>query len=270
MINACIVLYKCTLSQSATYQSIIDNKKTGFFNSIYIYCNSPGLLDASNLPSNIVVVENDRNQMLEPNYRHFITRSKLEGVDYVCLFDQDTVIPNCYYSELSLIVSGKYARYQALYPQVVNNGRAISPMSLKRGQPKTPITNAGDIKASFIGINSGAVLNLDFKSTYDLLDSRFPLDYLDYVVSKKLLINGGGVYLMNSVIEHDLSVSSSERINTVRAESILMSEKRYIDIYGDKKDKYYLLFKMITRIIYSIIDRNYKYSTMSLWNSLWK
>lgn len=268
MINACIVLYKCKLSESITYQSLSD-RGISFFNKIYIYSNTKNSIDIDVIPDNIIIFENENNKYLEENYRFFLDACYASNIDYVCFFDQDSCIPESYFYEIeSKIKNG--IDFLALYPKIRSNDNYVSPCELVDFQPRNIIIKIGRIKQKFIGINSCCVLNIKAVDFRDILDSRFPLDYLDYVVSYKISECQGDIYLLDCDIEHDLSVASNNKINDIRAISILSSEKRFIRIYGTKKALLLLELKNIARLLYSILNKNYKYSAKSLWEIISK
>lgn len=268
MINACIVLYKCKISESITYRSILE-RGVSFFNNIYVYANTEKLIDIDVIPENVIIIENKNNKFLEENYRHFLESCYSSNIDYVCFFDQDSCLPECYFHEVESKIKNEI-NFLALYPKIRSNKNYVSPCELVDFQPGKVITKPGKISQKFIGINSCCVLNIKTIDFRNILDPRFPLDYLDYVVSYKISECQNDVYLLNCDIEHDLSVSSNNKINSVRAVSILNSEKRFIKIYGSKKALFLLNIKNVVRFLYSILNKNYKYSARDLWEIIIK
>lgn len=265
-INACIVLYGTKISDSETYKTMKKYDSLKFFEKIFIYCNSDNLIDIEKcyLPSNFVIIQNSVNNFLFENYTDALNRSIESGVDYLITLDQDSKIPKDYFQKLTINII-KYPLATVFYPRIINESKStLSPIFHSKKFLTKNIDQQSFSSVKYVAINSCSVLKVTDFNRYDLLDSDFPLDYLDHMICYNIYIKGLTFVIIDSNVIHNLSVNTNLHIPEGRALSILRSEKLFICKSSGKKARIFYNIKMFLRLCYALFNRNYKYSPLTI------
>jgi hypothetical protein len=82
-----------------------------------------------------------------------------------------------------------------------------------------------------MAINSGSLIRVSFLEKIKGFNNDFPLDYLDHWLFHEIFSNDYKVMVMESSLNHDLSVMNYENVSMNRYRSILDSEIRYYKNY---------------------------------------
>ncbi|MGK0256458.1 hypothetical protein [Shewanella sp. Arc9-LZ] len=164
----------------------------------------------------IEIVKSLENKALPIIYNRFLLE---QDSDYAILLDQDSIIEDDYISEINQVINDM--NVYLLLPKVVHGDTLVSPGRLRLffgTLDPTLKDRKGIIKdRDIVAINSGLVVKVelvkkdiikyDERLKFYFTDTKFLLDY------NKL---GFGIYLLESVISHDLSELSDSN-NTSRA-----------------------------------------------------
>lgn len=228
-----LVIYNQKIEDSPTFQSISNYLKGKFDVIIYDNSQTPQIVDPNKYNFPINYVHDSRNLGIASAYQYALDETKN---DWLVLLDQDTHLTVDYFNELNeslLKIDGKSV---VVVPQVRAGGKIVSPASNINFTFESNHLTQGQQIETVTGINSGACFKVSWLRTIGGFNQQFPLDYLDHWLFFSVYQSGHVVYLMNVVIEHDLSVMDYNNISLDRYISISESENRYYSSY--KKDQY--------------------------------
>ena len=231
-----ILLYKTQLDRSKTYQSfIIHSKKLKQQFELLIYNNSPEIhIEPS---KSFTLFNADKNNMLTSAYNMALSLANKNGAEWLLLLDQDTELTSEYFELLSKFLSENIdENIAAIVPFLEENNIQLSPHKLI-------LFNNMAIKAQHAGIqnnkttalNTLTLVRTDFMNRIGGFSSKFPLDMLDYWLYSKIQQNTQKVFVLNTRIKHNLTVSNFEKNmslsrydNLLKAEKELMYELGYL------------------------------------------
>jgi len=87
--------------------------------------------------------------------------------------------------------------------------------------------------------------------------AEFPLDYLDHATFAELQAQGGRVYVLQSVLEHELS-SNTERPSAAaarRQHMVLHAEQRFYARYGTPKQRWLRRVRLLKAVAGRLLRR---------------
>ncbi|MHC5229584.1 glycosyltransferase [Enterococcus sp. LJL99] len=151
------------------------------------------------------------------------------NADFLLLLDQDTLLSEDYIAKIEQLHPQN--DIGAFVPIVQCKGRQISPVfndDYVSGQSSFP--KAGKYEA-VMAINSGTVLP---KETLELLGEfnlDFPLDYLDHWLFWEIGQKQKKIKVLDTILEHDLSVLNYRTVTIGRYESIISAETLFYKKY---------------------------------------
>ena len=248
MIQICLVLYNCSLAESRAVQSLVSlNKKIQQF-SVNIYLNGNCKVNCEYSQENFCIIDNNKqNLYLLPNYYKCIDEAYKSRKKWIAFFDQDTEISLDYINTLLKSIK-TFESSIAFYPFLKSADSIISPIKLKYGIALFPnALDAGEQNSiDLVALNSGSVYNIDFIKSLGIIDENFKLDYLDIYISYRVFRSKKSFVVMDTVLEHDLSILNDKPIGAIRDESILSAQYHYYKKYRNKFS--YLLYK--TGLVY--------------------
>lgn len=221
-----LVLYKTKLENSESYKTFSKNVHKLFVTyELLIYNNSQEIIVPEN--NNYTVFNAPQNNMLACAYNYALGIAIHKQCSWLLLLDQDTNLIAEYFSELNYVLSTNLdSNIAAIIPQLKNEDKYLSPVSYSSvfgfwGITKH-IEKSGMIKNKTIAaFNSGSLFSICFLQRLNGFPEKFPLDMLDVSIFYNLSKNKASFYLLNVVMEHDLSVL--DYINN-------MTKKRYDSI----------------------------------------
>jgi GT2 family glycosyltransferase len=233
-----LVLYKTKLSDSVTFQSL---KTAAFYykHSIFVmvYDNSPEpcMLEQFQTDGNMTIqyIHNSSNPGLSLAYNKGITIAKGKSVKWILLLDQDTHLSKDYLSVFFNSVYEKlFENAVCALPKVVSmdEGNVISPIRIYFGAIFRPlkVIKPGISKETVTGINSGTFLSVAFIDELGGFSSQYKLDMLDHWYFSEIAKAKQKVFILSSVIRHNLSINFFEREVTIaRYKDILNAEKKF-------------------------------------------
>lgn len=232
-----IVLYKQVISQSKTYRSLINSLtciRNGTELEVILYDNSPEKQDipALELPNiKLTYIHDKRNIGIASAYNFALGVAQDNGSNWLMLLDHDTELTDDYFAELNVIDSLE-SDICAVVPKITCESIMISPFysdSIRPLQGDKP--QSGLQTKPIVAINSGAVIRISFLKEIGGFNSQFPLDYLDHWLFHEINSKGFKVWLMETHLEHELSVMDYSRVSLERYKSILDSEILFYSRY---------------------------------------
>jgi len=194
---------------------------------LFIYDNSP---IRSELPDGIPVpftaVHNPSNGGLFAAYDAALKMAGQGGQEWLMLLDQDTVIDENYLNAVrrTLPQVARQRECAALVPQLISNGKKVSPARVLRWGRMKFITKPGRSDGETTALNSGAVLRCSAIQQIGGFNPQFWLDYLDHWMFNRLCQAGFSLYVLDAVLTHSLSVRNTGTMNPTRYENILAAE----------------------------------------------
>jgi GT2 family glycosyltransferase len=248
-ITAVIVIYKQSPSECKTLNTLssslaaIDSKRMSGIEFI-VYDNSPSKhdLNPSDYPGlTISYVHDSRNLGIATAYNYALSIGRQNEGDWVLLFDHDTEVTPDYIDKI-FQYEDVNQNVAALVPQVIsgvesivispvrsNSLRAIQNNSLKPGLSEEPL----------MAINSGALVRIKVLEDIGGFNNDFPLDYLDHWLFHEIYEKGYYVWVIDTILNHDLSVMDYNNISLERYKSISDAEMNFYKIYKPSLYKAY-------------------------------
>ncbi len=225
-----LVIYKKTLQECASYQSWLRLEKKGQV-QLLIYNNSAEI----EIPaSNDYWVENaSTNGMLAGAYNYAWGVAKEKNIDWLLLLDDDTCVNDAYWHEVTTLVERfeQETEVAMLLPRFLHNGVQMVPYTYNptyfhewKKHILSPDTLTHDCLFTF---NSGIVLKRRVIDAIGGFSTRYPLDYQDVDYLLRIHRKGGAGYVLEAVLEHDLSVwNYAKYMNPTRYQSIIDAQKQ--------------------------------------------
>jgi GT2 family glycosyltransferase len=242
-ITMVVVLYKQRLEESKTFQTL---KKTWFRQKehlkdieLILYDNSLesqefNPQDYEGIP--VSYHHDPRNLGIVTAYNFAWAHAKSNKSQWLLLLDHDTELTNAYLDEI-VNLSELTDDIAAIVPKINSENTMISPVysdtlrPLKEARPVEGIQ-----EKPIMAINSGALIRVSFLNQIGGFNSSFALDYLDHWLFYEIYANGNKVMVLNTTLEHELSVMDYSRVSLERYKSIIDSEMNFYLNY--KKDLY--------------------------------
>ncbi|SHP77850.1 rhamnosyltransferase [Mycobacteroides abscessus subsp. abscessus] len=236
-ITIIMVLYKQNINESKTFKTL--NKAFRNHSELLdqiefvVYDNSPESQSLSDKKKwgKVQYVHDPRNLGISTAYNYAYQTAKVNGSQWVLLLDHDTELTEDYVNQISsnLEIDLEVA---AVVPRIFSGQTLISPVVANTLRPlKTDSLQAGLYSSPIMAINSGSLIRVSFLEKIKGFNNDFPLDYLDHWLFHEIFSNGYKVMVMESSLNHDLSVMNYENVSISRYRSILDSEIRYYKIY---------------------------------------
>lgn len=264
-----IVLYQQELEECLTFQSLqrnLFNHKSSLEDiEVIIYDNSPEKQQIGQYGEvKLRYVHDERNSGICAAYNYAWTIANENKSEWLLLLDHDTEVTEEYIDQV-IGLPQQEAVVAAVVPRILTKDTFISPVyanSLRPLQEEKPGVGIQD--KSIMAINSGALIRVDFLNKIKGFNNQFPLDYLDHWLFHEIYANGYVVSVLNTVLQHDLSVMDYTNVSLNRYKSILDSE---INFYRNYKKDLYPAYKkqLMKRIIKQLlVVKNKKIALYSL------
>lgn len=161
-----------------------------------------------------------------------IALERMGEAQWLILLDHDTAITSAYLQEVFQQSQHVPQDCVALCPQVFEEKRQISPIQAnqyinRHFQTLTP----GLYQQRVMAINSATVFRKSFLLQLGGFNTQFPLDFLDHWLFFEIFQQQKSVYVLESKLQHELSVMHYESMTTKRYRSILQAERNYYQNY---------------------------------------
>lgn len=242
-ITMVVVLFNQKPEESKTFITLKQTlfaKKEGLRDiELILYDNSPEKQAFSPLDYegvHITYVHDSRNLGIATAYNHAWTIAKENGSRWLLLLDHDTEVTDEYVNKV--VNLPEFANdVAAVVPKINSENTMISPVysdSLRPLTEERPVE--GLQEKPVMAINSGTLIRTDFLNKIDGFNENFSLDYLDHWLFFEIYEHGCKVWLLDTELEHELSVMDYSRVSLKRYQSILDSELSFYQNY--KRDLY--------------------------------
>lgn len=252
-----VVLYNEKIMDSETIQSVVENqaflKKFEHVHMI-IYDNSPQLqgYDVNSFDFSFEYVHDSRNLGVREGYEYALNKAIQNSYEWLVLLDQDTNLTKDYFESLYSALEQNQNEFVCVVPKIEASGNIISPALNENYKLNSIDLVPGIQKKVMTGINSAASFNVEWLKKNGGFNKDFKLDYLDHWLFYQVYQTKNRIYLLDTVIQHDLSVLDYSQISKVRYESILESEYKYYKYY--KKNQYsayrrHLVIRLMKQIL---------------------
>ncbi|MBM6831339.1 glycosyltransferase [Faecalicoccus acidiformans] len=213
------------------------------------------------------MVKKDQNVYLSMNGNHGLSRAYncaldwifKQGIntdDYIVLFDDDTEIPNDFFTKMENVISQKHP--DILLPIVKDEMGILSPCRIQNGK----VSRLADIDncsyEEITAINTGMTIRLSLFKDYRY-DENFFLDYIDHHFLKDMKKKDVSIEIVDTLIQQQLSIWTDDSQKAL--DRLVLFKKDIFQFYkDDKKTAHYILWKR--KIRYML-----KYKKISI---LWK
>lgn len=265
-ILAVLVLYKRSLEESETFVSLrtILQQRPDLTGSLklLVYDNSPTIHEVPAFPIDTHYISDTSNAGLARAYNEGLQLAMKEGLRWLLLLDQDTVLTETYLEEAVALISSEKdslnaqanpGQFDAIVPKLIEGGTLLSPhLPLTLRHPK-PIerTTYGISAVEIHPYNSGAALRVSTLQRIHGFPEDFGLDYLDHATFRILQNNGGRIFVMRAALEHQLSTNDANGLDgpamSARQTCILQAEHRFYRRYGTFQEQFYHCARLIWR-----------------------
>lgn len=230
---AVLVVYRCPLSQSSTWQSIREeSERLGLAIDLMIYDNSPVAQAIPTTSNKIYYQHNELNAGVSKAYNEGFQLAQRLSKKWLLLLDQDSSLPAGWielYAE-----AAQYDNQNLIAPIVHCGDEIISPFNywLCVGRsPKTMSTGTKSLKNSY-AINSGLLVPTQLFEKVGGYDELVRLDFSDFVFMHKLKKVKAQLRVIDLHLESQLSSHQYEEREKVQ-------ERFYLYCIGSRRFAHY-------------------------------
>lgn len=198
-----MVLYKCKLSESRTYQSLL--KEADGLKHFMVYDNSPMSYeqDATQMPEGVTYIRDTSNSGLSIAYNKGAAKAKELGFSHILLLDQDTLFAANTWKTYNdnLDFNGIVAPLM-----ITDQGVPFSPTDVTGLMSKAVKAVPGDYSLFKYNVaNSGICVPLDIFERVGGYDLNVYLDYSDNQFLRRVRKVFPNIRLLNVVAQQDFS-----------------------------------------------------------------
>jgi GT2 family glycosyltransferase len=239
-----IVIYNVNLEDCITFKTLINYiSNSNLIYDLIIFNNSNEIKIPQN--KSYKVVNSNENKKLSGAYNYALSYARENDKDWILLLDQDTELTEDYFSKLTLYFNSTPLNSEivSIIPFLIENSKTISPHKIGLFNFKdSKVINPGIQHEHITAFNSLSLLNVEFMLSLGGFNIEYPLDMLDHWYYLQIYNCKKKVYVLDTYIEHKLSLSSYENnVSIERHRSILKAEKAFTKELGRT---HYLLYKI--------------------------
>jgi len=231
---AVIVLYRRSLSETVSFQTLqraLRHANLGAADfRLLVWDNSPEPQIMPAWHHAISYHHDSSNGGLVPAYNRAIEEGLAAGGEWLLLLDQDTQMPEDYFSTFFEALSWTTLRTVSFVPRVRAGGKMVNPVGVVAGiVGLRPLDERfqGIRDEETLGINSAAFVRMSFLKELGGYSSRYRLDAVDLWFFAAAYARGRNVYVLPAWIDHDLSIANIKGIKIERWRSIMRAEREY-------------------------------------------
>lgn len=266
-----LVLYQQKLADTISYQTLVDGlRQVPHSYQLLIYDNSP-LPQAVEPTERMIYNHDENNGGIQAAYQYGFEIAKKRKIDWLCFLDQDTRLSPEYLNEIQKQM--KQFRNEpnlvSLVPLVKNQERMISPTFANTVRPlrqkNTPTT--GINLKPITAISSGTCIKTTFVDSIGGFHSPFSLDYFDHWLFWQIAQLQKKVFVLDTILIHDLSVLHYQDLSSERYRSILSSENQFYQQYAIqlRPDFRRQLFLRSIKQVLTVKNKQIAKETFRLW-----
>jgi GT2 family glycosyltransferase len=252
---AVVVLYKMTFNQCSGLMSLLKvmSEDDALAKTIdLMVCDNTPYEQTAPVGFNGYFYRDVTNPGLAHWYNLALKNAAEIGIPWILLLDQDTEVTAQYITEVIAQSEAIEVNREivALLPKLVQNGIVCSPLTPPTFHPPRPFDkNFTGVAPSRLHVfNSGSVLRVSALKDAGGFPEDFPLDYLDHATFAALQSRGGKLFVLRSMLKHDLSSSDIGRTDAATVErhrSILLAERKFYRLNGSVRDRIYLRVRLL-------------------------
>jgi GT2 family glycosyltransferase len=241
LIQCVVVLYKQRPNQSQSLSDLLrvcgSQPAIGNQIAIMIQDNSPSIEESgpeglkTGLPIGLEYHHSPENPGLAYAYNRALERAKEHRIPWLLLLDQDTRVTDQFLIQLlEGLQNAGSENCCAFVPQLMGDQLVLSPQIVgKVFYRRLPKGFSGVAGEPLVAFNSAACIRVQALTAIGGFPTEFWLDYLDHMVFHSLQKAGGHVFVLDSQLEHALSVSDLEsNVSTQRYENVLNAEWMFV------------------------------------------
>jgi hypothetical protein len=235
LIQIVLVLYKTKLEDSFSYKTLCEHGSALTCDyELLIYNNSPEIFVEQS--DSYTVVNAEKNEKLAGAYNYALQQAIKQNRRWLLLLDQDTRLTKEYVEQLNKVLH--HDNVAVIVPKLCSKQTHLSPFSYhRRLGPWTKtwgVFETGLVKnQNFVAFNSAALFSVDALKKTGGFGTDFPLDQLDMYIFYRLCKNKESFYLMNVVLQHELSILDyKNRMSGQRYLSFIDAEYRFSKVLG--------------------------------------
>ncbi len=266
-ILAVLVLYRCSLLESKTWQSLMSQVEaesqsdTGFRLLICINgasTDGPGAADEpafpQSMPAWVRIVSVSKNAGLAWAYDYALALAGREGAGWLLTLDQDTELPADFLIRMQAKAGELDGRrgIGAIVPRLTSEaGKPLSPVIAGLQEQAVSIQVPGVVDGDVRAYNSGALMRVAALQAIGGYDRRFWLDYLDHAIFRALHAGGYEVWIESSlVLRHQLSLDAGrETMGEERFRNFAMAEAAFQDLHAGRMTRGLYLLRLMLRAV---------------------
>ncbi len=263
------VLYKKTLSNSATLQGIIKSAEilNTLSSKLLLWDNSPEKFSNDELEhlnfalTNFKYVHTPANIALSKIYNTIIQHEvKENNFKYLMLLDDDSNIEPEYFKKA---ISSANNNYPLIIPIVTNRGVIRSPMRsyIIKGFPFSHINPGIFPSKNLMAINSGMIISFNFlRSTNFQYDERLRNYATDSYFMKFYASKNKSLYVLDYTFDHSLSFFDNEDI-TSKLSIFKQTKSAFLIIHSDNPINFImaLAYNFMSSLKHAIKHRNLQF-----------
>jgi GT2 family glycosyltransferase len=266
-----LVLYNCTLENSATYRTFLAAAKNAALDPalIAVYDNSPVRQVSPAEELHLLVYKHDpSNGLLAAAFNWALGLAQSYGFPWLLLLDQDSQLPSTFLASLldAMELHDTNQSVAAIVPFIKDGFAEISPMRVRFGRlSPLPKQSPSLTECEVTAINSGAAIRVSFVQSLGGFNPDYRLDCLDHWLFRQLYAQAKRVALSGCVLEHDLSVSDyRNKVSLTRYRSILSAEALFVTTQKRRLEiPVYVIRLMLRAVKQLVIYRRPKLSALT-------
>ncbi len=241
-----VVLYRLSPYESPAFQSLlraVDQIPNAQIACV-VYDNSPQAQELPATPFTCSYRHDSTNPGLAVAYQYALERAEVEGIPWLLLLDQDTMVTAEYLREA--LGRARELRDQpeigAIVPKLVQDDAVLSPHWPHGHRSRQSFGDRYGLMEPEVRVyNSGTLLRVEAVRAAGGFPLDFPLDYLDHAVFARLQAQRRRVFLLGATLQHELASKSQDVYKTLksspRLRGMLAAETRFYRHYGSGVDR---------------------------------
>ena len=256
-----IVLYRCTLEESRAFNTLQEQLKGMDMNYELIIFNNDNRQQIDD--SRFVVVNSEENNKLSYAYNFALNRAVENGYNWLLLLDQDTTVPQGYFTRLQdFLKSGYPENLAAVVPVLKSGEKILSPKAVSPFLRLESDINHKGYNKWITAINSMSLMNVDFLQSIGGFSNKYQLDMLDRWSYTQIMKHNKQVYVLDLCSNHNLSfLNLEENITPARYSDYMKVESIFV---ADEMNHFYRVFHKIKLFVRSLRQLvKYKNKTFS-------
>jgi len=252
-----------------SFAQSVNELKIEYLFEVLIYDNS---LKKTSLPDTISIpftyVHDPSNNGLVGAYNLALKKSINCRSDWLLLLDQDTTLNSEYLESICAIIyqNKKDLNCAAIVPKLKEKNRIISPVRVMRWGRLVPVDKqfCGVAPWEVSALNSTSLLRISAIRTIGGFHPEFWLDYQDHWIFNRLSFYDFKIFVLDIVLEHQLSVKSMECLSPTRYENILRAEQRFYELTKSPIENLIYNLRLIARMFQLFLQNQRKLLSLTV------